>query len=54
MQQGWSTLRDAEYLAVVRLQADALVTVDPHLANVATGIVATAPFESLFLDGERS
>ena len=30
----WDTLRDAEYLAVTRLQADALVTVDPGLAAV--------------------
>ena len=32
MEQGRDTLRDAEHLAVVRLQADALVTVDPDLA----------------------
>src|SRR3954469_23213515 len=30
-QHDWETLRDAEYLAVTRLQADALVTVDPEL-----------------------
>lgn len=45
--QGWPTLRDAEYLAVTRLQADALVTVDPELAAKADGIVPVAPWESL-------
>lgn len=38
----WDTLRDAEYLAVARLQADALVTVDPGLAAKASGIVPVA------------
>ncbi|SFE91690.1 hypothetical protein SAMN05421541_104431 [Actinoplanes philippinensis] len=48
----WDTLRDAEYLAVTRLQADALVTVDPRLAATATGLV---PVESLgaLLGGSR-
>src|SRR5215469_7500963 len=36
-QHGWDRLRDAEYLAVTRLQADALVTVDPNLAARAQG-----------------
>lgn len=36
----WDTTRKAEYLAVARLQADALVTVDPELAAAADGIVA--------------
>lgn len=35
----------AEYLAVTRLQADALVALDPWLA--ATDVVPTAPFEAL-------
>ena len=43
----WDTLRDAEYLAVTRLQADALVTVDPDLAAKAEGIVPLAPVEAL-------
>src|ERR1700761_5513699 len=34
-EHGWDTLRDAEYLAVTRLQADALITVDPSLAATA-------------------
>lgn len=48
MQQGWPTLRDAEYLAVVKLQADALITVDPDLQAKAEGIVDTADYEALF------
>ncbi|GAA3125112.1 putative nucleic acid-binding protein [Kribbella aluminosa] len=46
--QDWDTLRDAEYLAVTRLQADALITVDPDLAAKAEGIVTVEPVENLF------
>jgi predicted nucleic acid-binding protein len=46
-QQGWDTLHDADYLAVTRLQADALVTIDPDLTAKATGIVPLAPFAEL-------
>jgi predicted nucleic acid-binding protein len=46
-EQDWGTLRDAEYLAVTRLQADALVTVDPELAAKARGIVDVAPVHAL-------
>jgi predicted nucleic acid-binding protein len=46
-QQGWDGLREAEYLAVTKLQADALVTVDPELRARAEGIVPIAPVESL-------
>ena len=46
----WETTFDAEYLAVTRLQADALVTVDPGLAQKATGVVPTATFEALGAD----
>ena len=38
---------DAEYLAVTRLQADALVTVDPDLARTASGVVELADVEDL-------
>src|SRR3954468_2797004 len=48
VRQDWATLRDAEYLAVVQLQADALVTVDAGLAAKAAGLVATAEYEALF------
>lgn len=47
VEHGWGTLRDAEYLAVTRLQADALVTVDPDLVAKADGIVPVAPLDSL-------
>lgn len=43
------SIRDAEYLAVTRLQADALVTVDPDLAAKAHGVVPVAPLESLLV-----
>lgn len=43
----WPSLRDAEYLAVCRLQADALVTVDAAFAERASGIVAVAPLSAL-------
>ena len=46
----WSTLYEAEYLAVARLQADALITVDPKLAATAKGIVPVAPFTDLLTD----
>lgn len=44
----WPDLVHAEYLAVTRLQADALVTTDPALSARAKDIVALAPFSSLF------
>jgi predicted nucleic acid-binding protein len=43
----WSTIRDAEYLAVASLQADALVTVDAKLAAKAAGIVPLAKVADL-------
>jgi predicted nucleic acid-binding protein len=42
------SLHDAECLAVTKLQADALVTVDRQLAALADGIVPTAPYDALF------
>jgi hypothetical protein len=45
---GWAQLAPAECLAVTRLQADALVTVDPQLARLADGVVPLAPFDALF------
>lgn len=41
---GWS-LRDAEHVAVARLQADGLVTVDPALTALADGVVPLAGVE---------
>lgn len=46
-EHGWATTFDAEYLAVCRLQADALVTVDESLATLAFGIVPLAPLEAI-------
>jgi predicted nucleic acid-binding protein len=50
-QEDWDTLRDAEYLAVTRLQADALVTVDPDMAARAERVVPVATLQAL-LTGE--
>jgi predicted nucleic acid-binding protein len=50
-QHDWDSLRDAEYLAVTRLQADALVTVDPGLAATAGGTVAVAALGDLLAPG---
>ena len=47
MENGWETTFDAEYLAVTKLQADALVTIDAELATKADGIVPLAPVEAL-------
>jgi predicted nucleic acid-binding protein len=45
--QGWKTTYDAEYLAVTKLQADALVTVDPAMATKAKNLVPLAQLEAL-------
>jgi predicted nucleic acid-binding protein len=50
--QGWDTTYDAEYLAVTKLQADALVTVDAAFAARAEEIVPLAPFGALTADQE--
>jgi predicted nucleic acid-binding protein len=44
---GWAATYDAEYIALTKLQADALVTLDPGLAGHARTLVETAPFEAL-------
>lgn len=46
------SLRDAEYLAVARLQADALVTTDPDLAASAEGIVRIGAVSELLTAAE--
>lgn len=46
-EHGWETTYDAEYLAVAKLQADALVTVTAGLAAKATDVVPLAPLEAL-------
>jgi predicted nucleic acid-binding protein len=50
-QHDWDTLGDAEYLAVTKLQADALVTVDPRLAATARDTVAVAAIDDLLVPG---
>lgn len=50
-QRDWETLGDAEYLAITRLQADALITVDPRLAAVARDVVPIATVEDLLAPG---
>ncbi|HZA72594.1 MAG TPA: hypothetical protein VE476_06735 [Propionibacteriaceae bacterium] len=49
-EQGWATTLEAEYLAVTRLQADALVTIDPKLAAKARDVVPVAPLAALTAD----
>lgn len=46
-EHGWPSIVTAEYLAVARLQADALVTVDAALAAAAHGVVPVAPLAAL-------
>ena len=46
-EHGWDTTFDAEYLAVCKLQADALITIDSEMAAKATGVVSVAPIEAL-------
>lgn len=50
-QNDWPSIASAEYLAVTKLQADALVTVDEALAAQADGIVPVAPLEALTIPG---
>lgn len=51
LQHDWDTLRDAEYLAITRLQGDALVTVDARLAARAQNVVPVAPIHALSTGG---
>lgn len=46
-QLGWADTFTAEYVALTRLQADALVTLDGELARAVEGLVEVAPFEAL-------
>ena len=46
-EQGWESLLDAEYIALARLQADALITIDPRLAARAGGRVPLADLDAL-------
>jgi indolepyruvate ferredoxin oxidoreductase alpha subunit len=44
---GWSDTYTAEYVALTRLQADALVTLDEALARQLEGVVPTASLAAL-------
>jgi predicted nucleic acid-binding protein len=44
---GWASTYAAEYVALVQLQGDVLVTADVDLSRDVQGVVATAPFEAL-------
>jgi predicted nucleic acid-binding protein len=44
---GLDTTYDAEYVALTRLQADALVTADDDLARAVSGLVETASVDAL-------
>lgn len=46
-EHGWTSTSDAEYLAVAKLQADALATVDEDMAARAEGIVEVAGLAAL-------
>lgn len=46
-EQGWPTTYAAEYVAVARLQADALVALDPDLRAKAEGLVPLAEVADL-------
>jgi predicted nucleic acid-binding protein len=48
-EHGWDTTFDAEYLAVCKLQADALITIDQGLATKAAHIVPLATLAALLL-----
>jgi predicted nucleic acid-binding protein len=46
-QLGWASTYAAEYVALTKLQADALITLDEDLARRVQGIVPTASIEDL-------
>jgi predicted nucleic acid-binding protein len=46
-EHGWDSIYRAEYIAIAKLQADQLVTIDPELSAMATGIVPVAPVNRL-------
>ncbi len=48
-EQGWADLVEAEYVAVTRLQADALVSVDQQVARRLQSLVPIQPVQALSL-----
>lgn len=49
---GWEDTFTAEYVALTKLQADAFVTLDPELAQVAATLVPVASYGEML--GDRS
>lgn len=49
--QQWDSLRDAEYLAIAKLQADAFVTVDRGMAARAEKLVRIESIDALMAAG---
>jgi len=47
LEHDWADTAHAEYIAVTRLQADALIALDTALAAVAEGLVPLADFSAL-------
>jgi predicted nucleic acid-binding protein len=44
---GWPSTYDAEYVALTKLQGDALITLEPELARQAEAVVEVAPIDAL-------
>jgi hypothetical protein len=45
---GWPDTFDAEYVALTQLHADALITLDRHLADAVKDLVTVAPLQALY------
>jgi predicted nucleic acid-binding protein len=45
---GWPNTFDAEYVALTQLHADALITLDQHLARAVKNLVTVAPLQALY------
>jgi predicted nucleic acid-binding protein len=52
-EHGWASTYDAEYLALTKLQGDALITLDDELARKANGIVDVASIDELLTAGRE-
>ena len=48
-EHNWTTIRDAEYVAIAKLQADALIATDPELAAKASGLVPLSAVSDVFV-----
>lgn len=49
-QLGWPDTFEAEYIALTKLQADALITLDGELSTSARAVVEVAPIDVLYPD----